>query len=455
MSSVGVVVPVYGNAPVLDALHARIRAAVGEELAEVVYVDDASPDDSLAVLGRLRASDPLVRVIARTENGGQQRALLDGLATARGDWLVTIDADLQDPPEAIPTLVRAGRAGSPVVFGAREGRYESAGRLLTSRAFKRIMAVLGGLPHGASSFAALRRDAVAAVLALDGDRPPFLTGMVAAAALPSATLPVHRAPSATGSSYRRRDRVGAGLRGLRWALAARRRSAEEHNRIQLAYYGRRESRSIAPLPTPYARRQVATAIGAARLRPGERVLDVGCGAGRATLLLSAAGLAVEGLELSPALLARLRPRAPGLPLHEGDLVAPPSELHGRFDAVAGFFVLHHMHDVAAALRGARTTLRPGGRAVFVEPNAFCPLFYAQVAAVPGMSFEADGGIVHMRAGLLQRAAFDAGFAQVRQHTFGLFPPFAANRPRGAALERRLEGLPGVAPVRAFRVLVAA
>ena len=461
-ADVDVVVPVHGNAPTLEHLHHRLDAALGPRLRTVVYVDDASPDDSGAVLGALAERDPRVRLVVRPANGGQHRALLDGLRASTADWVVTIDADLQDPPEAVPVLLATGeqrRAGmpAPVVFAGRHGRYESRGRLATSRAFKRLLGLLTGVPADASSFMALPRRVVDAVLALEGPAP-FLTAMVAATGAPSTSVRVARA-AAERSGYSGAARLRSALAALRWVPRSRAApgpgDAAEHNRIQLDYYATRQSVSIKPRRTRYVQRQVGEAVADAGLRTGERVLDVGCGMGRATLLLADAGLHVEGADLSPDLLARFA-ETPGaaIPVHKADIAALPPHLHGRFDAVAGFFVLHHLHDLTRALAGARRALRPGGRIVFVEPNALCPLFYLQIGLVPGMSFRADGGIVHMRSAPLRAACTAAGFTHVQQRTFGLLPPFAVNRPRGAALERVLEGVPGIGPVRAFRLLTA-
>jgi SAM-dependent methyltransferase len=455
VSDVSVVVPVFGNAATLAELHARLAAALGDRLLEAIYVDDASPDPSRAVLRDLAASDPRVVVVGRAVNGGQQRALLDGLARARGRWVVCLDADLQDPPEAAPELLAAAeREGVEVVFGGRRGRYASPGRRLTSRAFKGAQAALAGLPTDASTYVALTHEAAARVVAADGDgRAPFLPGMIATTCAGSWTsVPVERS-AAPASGYSGRARVAAGARGLRWGAEARR---ARHNRVQREYYERRESPRIDPRPTPYGERQVREAIAAGGLAAGDRVLDVGCGRGRATLALARHGLSVEGLDLSPRLLERLAalPEAEGIALHAGDVADPPPGLRGRFDAVAGFFVLHHLHDLDAGLRGIASTLRRGGRAVFVEPNAYCPLFYLQIAAVPGMSFRADGGIVRMRPGRLRRALAGAGMVDVRIATFGVLPPFAVNRPRGRALERALEAAPGAAPLRAFRLVSA-
>ena len=76
---------------------------------------------------------------------------------------------------------------------------------------------------------------------------------------------------------------------------------------------------------------------------------------------------------------------------EGDLLDPPAELHGSFDVVTGFFVLHHLEDLDAAFAGGRQLARPGGRVVFIEPNAYFPGFYVQVTLTPGMSWKGGEG----------------------------------------------------------------
>ncbi len=451
--SVSVVIPVFRNATTLSELCGRVSSAVGDDLTDIVLVDDASPDDSLAVARSLAAADDRIRVIARATNGGQHRALLDGLAVAAGSRLVCMDADLQDPPEALPALLAAG-GPDVVVFGGRRGAYQRVGRRITSRAFKLVLARLAKVPTDASTFVVLPRATVDAVLALPG-ASPFLTGMIAATGVPTISIPVDRRASATPSGYSGVARLRSGLRGLRWAIDAR-SSADAHNLRQLDHYARRQSTSIQPRPTPYSRRQVDAAVVAAGLQPGERVLDVGCGLGRATAWLKTYGLEVEGLDLSPVLLEGLR-RQPGLadvPTHLGDISHPAPELLGAFDAACGFFVLHHLRDLTAALDGMRRTVRPGGRIVLVEPNGLCPLFYGQILVTRGMEFRVDGGLSRMRRGVLARAALDAGLEHPTDATFGLLPPALANRPRSCHAGLRLEQVPGIAPLRAFRILVA-
>lgn len=213
---VSVVVPVFGNAATLEALAARVGAAFSARGTsyEVLLVDDASPDDSLAVAWRLAAADPAVGVVALARNVGQQRAVLAGFAEARGRWLAVLDADLQDPPEALPALLehaRAHRLGA--VFAGRVGRYQSRGRMATSKLFKRSLAALAGIPRDAGMCLVADRRLAAAAERFP-DRRPWLPAIVGLAGLPAASLPVARSLRPSGRS------AYSGWRRLRLAAAA-------------------------------------------------------------------------------------------------------------------------------------------------------------------------------------------------------------------------------------------
>ncbi len=214
---------------------------------------------------------------------------------------------------------------------------------------------------------------------------------------------------------------------------------EQHNAYQRAYFEARSKPTMRPRETRYVHRQVDELVAFAGLRPGARIVDVGCGEGRYTLPLAARGFDVEGLDLAPVLLERLAEADPyGVPLHAADVSAPPADLVGRFEAAVGFFTLHHLHDLAACFAGIAKLVRPGGVIAFLEPNPLNPLYYLQIALTPGMTWEGDGGIVKMHPRTLDRAARAVGLEHLGVRRFGFFPPAVANRPRGGRLETALE-----------------
>jgi SAM-dependent methyltransferase len=211
---------------------------------------------------------------------------------------------------------------------------------------------------------------------------------------------------------------------------------------------------MIPRATPYVRRHVDELLSATGLLPGTSVLEVGCGMGNYTFELIRRDLTIEGLDLSPVLLERLRVYADGrtsLPLHCADVLDPPTELLGRFDGVVGFFTLHHLHDVEGSIRAMARLLRPGGRFAFVEPNAFNPLYYLQIAATPGMSFQGERRLTSMRPGVIVPAMRAAGLSGVSVRRYGFFPPFLVNRKTGRALEKALEHVRPLRPVSAFQL----
>jgi dolichol-phosphate mannosyltransferase len=115
-----VVVPVHNEEQTLPELHRRLAAALaplGDH--EIVLVDDGSRDASWEVMTALADADPHVRLVRLSRNFGHQAALCAGLDTAAGDAVVTMDADLQDPPEVIPELVARWIDGYDVVYAVR------------------------------------------------------------------------------------------------------------------------------------------------------------------------------------------------------------------------------------------------------------------------------------------------------------------------------------------------
>jgi undecaprenyl-phosphate 4-deoxy-4-formamido-L-arabinose transferase len=138
---VSIVIPVFDEEQNLHALYDRL-APVMDGIAggvEAILVDDGSADRSLALLRDLAAQDPRVKVIAFNRNYGQHAAVFAGLEASSGQVVVTLDADLQNPPEDIPKLLAKTDEGFDVVGGWREERKDTAFRRFASRLINRMM----------------------------------------------------------------------------------------------------------------------------------------------------------------------------------------------------------------------------------------------------------------------------------------------------------------------------
>jgi SAM-dependent methyltransferase len=442
-----VVVPVHGNAATLAELHARLADSVGPRTWELLLVDDVSPDDSLDVATALRDTHPEVELIALPTRQGQHGAVLEGLRAARGQVTVVLDADLQDPPEAITTLLPRIAAGADAVFAGRRGAYETRGKLLTSRATKRTLHTItrGRLPIDAGMYFAVTRDVRERLIATcrTGD---YLPVAVAHAAARVESVPVQRAAVERTSAYTTRRRAGVGLRAVHTSV--------RHNDVQRAYF-RPSKPSMVPSDSPYIRRQLDRLLEFGGITPGQRVLEIGCGMGRYTIPLLRRQYNVEGIDLSSDQLDRLRSHAPDLDpvLHCGDVANPPASLHGPFDAVIGFFVLHHVHDLERVMCGLAPLVLPGARLAFLEPNPYNPLYYAQITLTPGMTWAGDGGIIRMRRRPVHDAFGAAGFVDPTLERFGMMPPRAMDRPWGRRVEEIAERWP-LDLVRAFQLFGA-
>jgi hypothetical protein len=214
-----VVVPVFRNATTIPELSDRLDRAISSHSYELLFVDDASPDHASDVIRRLADQDPRVCGIVLAENVGQNRAVLAGLAHARGNVVAVMDGDLQDSPEAVPVLLAAlEERGADAVFAARRGRYESRARLASGRLLKRTLWALtmGRVPADAGLFLVVRRAVAKRIVATAGADPSVVV-LAAHSARSVTTVPVERGPGGV-SSYTGAMRRRVARRALATAL---------------------------------------------------------------------------------------------------------------------------------------------------------------------------------------------------------------------------------------------
>lgn len=179
-----VVVPCFNEEAVLPETHRRLTAVlaqVPESDFEIIYVDDGSEDATWSLLRELQRADHRVRVLVLSRNFGKHAAVAAGFQYARGNALVVIDADLQEPPEVIPEMVDRWRKGVDVAYGERiERKSETAFKRWASRLFHHLMARISdvAIPVNGGDFRLMDRRVVDALLAMpEHDR--FMRGMVA------------------------------------------------------------------------------------------------------------------------------------------------------------------------------------------------------------------------------------------------------------------------------------
>lgn len=143
---ISVVIPVYGCVHCLKELHERIQAAIESIPAnyEIIFVNDASPDNAWEVIQEISVLDKNVKGINLARNFGQHYAITAGLDQAGGDWVVVMDCDLQDIPEEIPKLYRTALEGYEVVYAKRVVRHDRWWKKFSSRIFYRIFDFFSG-----------------------------------------------------------------------------------------------------------------------------------------------------------------------------------------------------------------------------------------------------------------------------------------------------------------------
>ncbi|PJK00090.1 glycosyltransferase [Lysobacteraceae bacterium NML75-0749] len=199
-----IVSPVYGCTGCLEELAERIARAVQPMGCsfEVVLVDDASPDNAWPRIQELAQRYPWLRGIRLSRNFGQHAAISAGIEHARGEWVVVMDCDLQDPPSAIPALYQAAISQDlEVVFARRINRKDSSAKRLSSWGFFKLLGWLTGLPQDAreANFGIFKRNVITAVCTMP-ERDRSFPLMVKWAGFKRGSIDIEHAARAEGQS---------------------------------------------------------------------------------------------------------------------------------------------------------------------------------------------------------------------------------------------------------------
>lgn len=205
--ALSIVVPCYNEAPCLAELHRRLSAAATAAVGpshEIVLINDGSRDGSWAVMQRLCAADPHLAAIDLSRNHGHQLALTAGLDLCRGERILIIDADLQDPPELLGEMmaVMDGEAADVVYAVRRKRAGETLFKKATAALFYRALSRLTDtdIPVDTGDFRLMSRRALDALLSLP-EQARFIRGMVAWIGFRQVPFPYDRAERLAGESH--------------------------------------------------------------------------------------------------------------------------------------------------------------------------------------------------------------------------------------------------------------
>lgn len=203
MRSISVVIPIYKSKESLSILMEELHTVLHKSDFdyEIIAVDDCSPDDTWTELMRLKKKFNKLKIIRLTRNSGQHNAILCGFTIAKGDIIITMDDDLQNPPYEIPKFISAIHGGYDLVIGAYDKKKHSLNRNIGGNLIDMVLRHIFHLPKNfqLTSFRAIKRSVVDGVVAMGGSFP-YITAMLFSHASRYANVEVHHAQRRYGKS---------------------------------------------------------------------------------------------------------------------------------------------------------------------------------------------------------------------------------------------------------------
>ncbi|MBL7661142.1 glycosyltransferase [bacterium] len=199
-TKLSVIIPVYKNSATISELTQRLQQTLEHMLTsyEIIFCVDACPENYSALIKVLAANNTQIKLLAHPTNLGQQRAIFTGLRAASGNIFAVMDADLQDRPEDLPTLLLELQTAS-AVFAGRRGQYESRFRLYTGKIFKTFLSWITGVPADAGAFVVFDKSIYDFLMIHAGEKP-FLTAMIGLSKRPVTSIPIIRSKREHGES---------------------------------------------------------------------------------------------------------------------------------------------------------------------------------------------------------------------------------------------------------------
>ncbi len=200
---VSIIIPVYNEEKNILPLLKRLTAVVKKYSHEIIFIDDGSTDNTVKEVKKKAARNKSVKLVAFSRNFGHQMALASGYETAKGDCVISMDSDQQDPPEIIPQMIQAWQKGVKVVYARREKRdVDGILKRVTASFFYKLMNFLSDfpIPQEVGDFRLLDREIVDYLNNLQ-ERSRFLRGLVAWSGQPAIFISFKREKRFTGETH--------------------------------------------------------------------------------------------------------------------------------------------------------------------------------------------------------------------------------------------------------------